>query len=449
MASAPFQNPRGTRDQLPEDLLLIHHLERVAHEVAGAAGYEEVRTPFFEETRLFMRSLGDTSDVVEKEMFTVPRRQPEGAPSLPPAEALASSYTFRPEGTASCARAYVQAGCAANAPAQKWYYLGPMFRYERPQKGRERQFTQFGIEAFGSSSPLLDAEVIGVALRFFQRLGFGPQLEVRVNTMGDPADREAWAAALREFFAPQFGANSERCADCQARFERNIFRLLDCKSPRCVELNQGAPDLFTVLGKEAGEHHQRLCAALGALEATVTEDRSIVRGLDYYSRTVFEIHYPPLGARSALCGGGRYDGLVEEVGGRPTPAMGFSIGFTPTELALAELNLPAAADLEDLRQARKPQIYVVAMTEEDRLPAMQVAEHMRLQGWRTLCDMRERSGKAQLKEAAKLEAPIALILGPDERATGSIKVRDMQAKEEQDLAQSALVEHLQRFFAGA
>lgn len=449
MASAPFQNPRGTRDQLPEDLLLIHHLERVAHEVAFAAGYEEVRTPFFEETRLFMRSLGDTSDVVEKEMFTVPRRQADDAPKLSAAEALASSYTFRPEGTASCARAYVQAGCAANAPAQKWYYLGPMFRYERPQKGRERQFTQFGIEAFGSQSPLVDAEVIAVALRFFQCLGFGPELEVRVNSMGDPEDRAAWSSALREFFAPQFEGASERCGDCQARFERNIFRLLDCKAPRCVEWNQGAPDLFAVMGQASREHHQRMCAALQQLQATVLEDRGIVRGLDYYSRTVFEIHYPPLGARSALCGGGRYDGLVEEMGGRPTPAMGFSIGFTPTELALAELKLPAAEDLEDLRQARKAQIYVVAMTADDRLPAMSLAAQLREQGWRVLSDLRERSGKAQLKEAAKLDVPITLLLGPEEREKGQVKLRDMGAKEEQDLVQEKLVEHLRAFFGRA
>jgi len=441
MASAPFQNPRGTRDQLPDDLVLIHHLERVARQVATSAGYEEVRTPLFEETRLFARSLGDATDVVEKEMFTVPRRA--AAEGTAKGEAAAesagvSSYTFRPEGTASCARAYVQAGCAASAPAQKWYYLGPMFRYERPQKGRERQFTQFGLEGFGSPSPLLDAEVIGVALAFFHGLGLGDALEVRVNSMGDPADRATWSDALRDFFAPQFGADSSRCEDCRSRYERNIFRLLDCKVPACIEANLGAPDLFSVMGSEARQHHLQMCAALQALGAKVQEDRSIVRGLDYYSRTVFEIHYPPLGARSALCGGGRYDGLVEEIGGRPTPAMGFSIGFTPTELALAELGLPLAQDIADLVAARAPEVYVVAITAEDRLPALALAASLRAQGWRVLSDTRERSAKAQLKEAAKAGARTAVLLGPEERAVGQVKLRDMRAQEEQSLAQEAL-----------
>lgn len=434
MAAAPFQNPRGTRDQLPDDLVLIHHLERVARAAAECVGYEEVRTPLFEDTRLFLRSLGDTSDVVEKEMFTVPRRQAAEAE-----EGSGGSYTFRPEGTASCARAYVQAGCAANAPAQKWYYVGPMFRYERPQKGRERQFIQFGVEAFGSASPLLDAEVIDIALAFFRRLGLGEELEVRVNTMGDPTDREAWGEALRAFFASQFEADPvERCADCVSRFERNIFRLLDCKVPRCVELNQGAPELFSILGEDARMHHERMVTALAALGARVQEDRSIVRGLDYYSRTVFEIHYPPLGARSALCGGGRYDGLVEEVGGRPTPAMGFSIGFTPTELALAELGLPPAEDLADLEAARRPEAYVVAITDEDRLPAMRLAASLRAGGRRVVTDTRGRSAKAQLKEAAKLGSRFSLMLGPDERDAGEVKLRDMAAQEEHAVAQEEL-----------
>lgn len=441
MSREPFRNARGTRDLLPEDLLLIHHLERTAIGVASTAGYREIRTPLFEETRLFQRSLGETSDVVAKEMFTVPRRAPAGE-TVDPLDA----YTFRPEGTASVARAYVQGGFAANAPLQKWFYVGPMFRYERPQKGRERQFTQFGVEAFGPQSPTLDAEVVGIALSFFRSLGFDDQLEVRINSMGDPQDRAVWSEHLREFFAPQFpaGGSTERCADCQVRFERNVFRLLDCKVPRCVALNEGAPDLFSVMGEEARTHHTLFADALRAIGFEPVEDRSIVRGLDYYSRTVFEVHYPPLGARSALCGGGRYDGLVEEMGGRPTPGVGFSVGFTPTELALKELQLPPAADLEDLRAAAKPQVYAVAIGDEQRLPLFRIATELRAGGLRIELDHRGKSAKAQFKEASKSGARLALVLGADEQAEGKVVVKDLAAKSEQVVAQSDLLGILQQ-----
>ena len=433
MASDSFRNARGTRDLYPDDLLLIHHLERTAIAVAQAAAYREIRTPIFEETRLFKRSLGEATDVVEKEMFTVPRRTAEGAEASSTSDPL--SFTLRPEGTASIVRAYVQGGYAARAPLQKWYYVGPMFRYERPQKGRERQFTQFGVEAFGAQSPTLDAEVIGIALEFFQRLGFGSELEVRMNSMGDPQDREIWRAKLREFFAPQFeGDNIKRCADCRDRFERNILRLLDCKVPRCGELNQGAPDLFDVMDEDALTHHAQVGEALRAIGFEPKEDRSIVRGLDYYSRTVFEVHYPPLGARSALCGGGRYDGLVEEMGGRPTPGVGFSVGFTPTELALAELGLPAAEDLADLRAASVPQVFAIAVSAEDRLPLFALVEELRKAGLRCELDHRGKSPKAQFKEAAKSNARFALVLGPDERAAGQVVLRDLQQKEERQVA---------------
>jgi len=441
MSRDPFRNARGTRDLLPDDLFLIHHLERTAVRVASAAGYGEIRTPLFEETRLFQRSLGETSDVVAKEMFTVPRRAPAGESADP-----MDAYTFRPEGTASVARAYVQGGFAANAPLQKWFYVGPMFRYERPQKGRERQFTQFGVEAFGAQSPSLDAEVVGIALSFFQDLGFDDQLEVRINSMGDPEDRAVWSDRLREFFASQFpeGGPTERCEDCQVRFDRNIFRLLDCKVPRCVELNEGAPDLFSVMGPSASEHHAQFADALRAIGFEPVEDRSIVRGLDYYTRTVFEVHYPPLGARSALCGGGRYDGLVEEMGGRPTPGVGFSVGFTPTELALKELSLPPAEDFEDLREAALPQVYAVAIGEETRLPLFRIATELRAAGIRVTLDHRGKSPKAQFKEASKSGARFAIVLGEEELSSGQVVCRDLMQKEEQSVAQDSLLPLLQK-----
>lgn len=412
-----FLRPRGTRDLLPESLVLIQHLERTARRVAEMAGCAEVRPPLFEDTRLFARSLGDATDVVEKEMFTVLRRgDAEGD-----AEAL-GGYTFRPEGTAGAARAYLEAGCPQRAPLQKWFYLGSMFRYERPQKGRERQFTQFGVEIFGAAGPLADAEAVEVALRFFEELGFGTELEVRVNSMGDPTDRVRWGEELRAFFEPQL---AERCADCRDRFVRNVFRLLDCKVERCGELNAGAPDLFAVMNDQARAHHQGFLAAMLALGRTVREDRSIVRGLDYYTRTVFEIHYPPLGTRSALCGGGRYDGLVEELGGSPTPAVGFAIGFTPTELALETLGLPPEQDLADLRAALAPELWCIAATEDERLPVLRLAQILRAAGHRVAFDLRGKSANAQNKEAGKSGAAWLAMLGPEERAAGTVVLRSL------------------------
>jgi histidyl-tRNA synthetase len=426
MARTSFQTPRGTRDLFPEDLVLIKHLERIARELAKSSGYAEIRPPLFEDTRLFTRSLGETSDVVAKEMFSVQRR----------GESSADSFTFRPEGTAGVARAYVNGGFAARAPLQKWYYLGPMFRYERPQKGRERQFSQFGIEAFGSASPGLDAEVVDLAMRFFEGLGFGTELEVRVNSMGDPSDRDRWREQLKIFFAPQL---ADRCEDCRSRYERNAFRLLDCKVPRCIEQNQGAPKLSEVMGQASSQHHQEFLSALQALGRSAVQDSSIVRGLDYYTRTVFEVHYPPLGARSALCGGGRYDGLVEEVGGAATAAVGFAIGFTATELALQELNLPAEADLADLQAELSPTAYVVAVSDEDRHSVQALAAQLRRQGVPiVVIDHRGKSLKAQMKEANRSGSRYAVVLGPDERAAGQAVLRDLREGQENALDLSDL-----------
>ncbi len=438
--AAIFPRPRGTRDLLPEDLVLIRHLERTARQVAEGAGCREIRPPLFEETRLFARSLGDASDVVEKEMFTVPSRA-EAEPG-----AAAASYTFRPEGTAGVARAYVDGGFPQRDPLQKWYYIGPMFRYERPQKGRERQFSQFGIEIFGAAGPLADAEVVEAALRFFERLGFGAALEARVNTMGDPPDRARWGAALRDFFRPHLAA---RCADCRDRFERNVFRLLDCKVAACRELNQGAPMLMEVLGEEARRHHAGFLAAMQELGRNCREDRSIVRGLDYYTRTVFEIHYPPLGARSALCGGGRYDGLVAEFGGPATPAVGFAIGLTPTELACAELGLPPAADLADLRAALAPEVWIVAISDGERGEALRLAQALRAAGCRTALDLRGKSAGAQFKEAGRSGARFAVVLGPEERAAGAVVLKNLDAGTEERLPAAQLADRLRVALASA
>jgi len=427
MGSAAFEAPRGARDRFPEDLVLVRHLERTARRVARACRYGEVRPPLFEDTALFTRSLGEASDVVEKEMFTVPRRS-------------GGSFSFRPEGTAGVARAYVQGGFPARAPFQKWFYVGPMFRYERPQKGRERQFTQFGVEAFGSRSPLLDAEVADLGMRFFEALGLKEGIELRVNSMGDPADRDRWREALKNHFRGQL---AERCADCRSRFERNVFRLFDCKVARCQEWNAGAPPLASVMGAGARAHHERFLAGLAALGRRPREDPGLVRGLDYYTRSVFEILDPRLGARSALCGGGRYDGLVEEVGGPPTPGVGFAIGFTPLELALRERGLPPAADLADLEAEQRPDVYLVAITPEDRLEVLALAGELRAAGAGCVaCDHRDRTPKAQFKEAHRLGARKVVVVGPEERESGAVLLRDMDERQERRVGRPALLGEL-------
>lgn len=432
MAGNPIRAPRGTRDFLPEDLTLVRLMEQTARDLALAGGFLEIRTPFFEETTLFTRSLGDTSDVVAKEMFTVPRRGESKGPGL----------TFRPEGTAGAARAYVSQGLSGRAPFQKWFYLGPMFRYERPQKGRERQFTQFGIEVFGTQSPMMDAEIIHLATRFFEELGFGAELEVRVNTMGDLADRDRWRQQLTAFFLPGLG---NRCSDCQDRATRNVFRLLDCKSSTCQEANQGAPSLWDTLGDEAKAHHEAVTAALRTLGREPQLDTGIVRGLDYYTRTVFEVHCPTLGARSALCGGGRYDGLVEEVGGVPTPAVGFAIGFTPTEIAMTELGLPAAEKLAQLKRFDQPQVYVVAVTADDRPHVLQLADSLRRENLgRVDLDYRDKSLKSQFKEAGKSGSRTCVVLGPDEREAGVAVLRNMETREETPVPLAELPERIRQ-----
>ena len=316
-----YKGPRGMRDILPENMPAWSRLEAVAHRLARVFGYSEVRPPLMEETELFTRSVGEVTDIVEKEMFTLQKGK--------------TSLTLRPEGTAGVVRAYLEAGYAKRDQLQRFYYIGPMFRYERPQRGRERMFTQFGVECLGSADPRLDAEVIHLAATFFEELGL-TGLEVRVNSMGDGADRDAHRDAVRAFLAPKVPA---LCELCQSRFERNVLRVLDCKNPSCNELTAGAPVLMTYLSDENRAHFDAVQDALRVLGREPILDTGIVRGLDYYTKTVFEILAPAIGARSAVCGGGRYDHLVEELGGPHVPAVGFAIGFSGALVLLEQLGL--------------------------------------------------------------------------------------------------------------
>ena len=411
-----YRSPRGMRDVLPADMPAWERLEAVATGLARRFGYAEIRPTLLEETDLFVRSVGEVTDIVEKEMFSLKKGD--------------TSLSLRPEGTAGIVRAYLQAGLARSAPLQKLFTIGPMFRYERPQKGRERMFTQFDCEALGSLDPRLDAEIVHLAASFFAELGL-TGLEVRLNSMGDGDDRDRYREAVRAFVEPTL---SERCDLCRSRFERNVLRVLDCKNPRCVELNAGAPHLLDFLDAANRAHFDEVCARLEDVGLTVAVDPGIVRGLDYYTRTVFEVHYPALGARSALCGGGRYDHLVRDLGGPDLGAVGFAVGFTGTLLVLEQLGL--AGELK----GHVPEVYVAAADEDARAEVFRTASRLRAAGHGAVFDSEGRSLKAQLKAASNAGHPLCVVLGGDEVARGVVQLKDMAAKSQRELPAGELVE---------
>ncbi|HET6201818.1 MAG TPA: histidine--tRNA ligase [Planctomycetota bacterium] len=407
--------PRGARDLLPDEVLEHEGVERAARDLFRTAGYREIRPPLFEETALFARSIGEATDIVEKEMFTVVR---EG-----------DSYTFRPEGTAGVVRAYLEASLPKDRPLRKFFYVGPMFRYERPQKGRERQFDQVGIEALGSLDPLLDAEAIHLAASFFERVGL-PEVEVRINSMGDGADRDSYREKLRAFVAARL---EEYCETCRSRFERNVFRVLDCKNERCRAISSKAPAILDSLSPENLRHFESVRRGLDAVGRKAAIDPQIVRGFDYYTRTVFEVHLPSLGARSALCGGGRYDHLIEELGGPSLGAVGFAIGVSPTLLAVRErAGTPPGP-------ARELDLFVACAGEETREAAFALVDRVRREGIASDLDHEGKSLKGQLRLANRLGARALLVLGGEEVARGRGRLRDLSKGEEVevDLADAA------------
>ena len=423
MSTKSHKAPRGMRDVLPEEMPAWQRLERTAHRLARLFGYEEVRPPLMEETDLFTRSVGEVTDIVEKEMFTLQKGK--------------TSLTLRPEGTAGVVRAYNQAGYAKRDPLQRLYYCGPMFRYERPQRGRERMFTQFGVECLGSADPRLDAEAIHLACRFFEELGL-TGLEVRLNAMGDGADRDRYRDAVRDFLAPR---REQLCELCQSRFERNVLRVLDCKNPACNELTSGAPVVLDFLGEDNAAHFAAVQDGLRALGREPRVDPGIVRGLDYYTRTIFEIHAPAIGARSAICGGGRYDHLVRDLGGPDVPAVGFAIGFSGTLLMLEELGLMA-----DLTPAA-PDVYVACMPPggdvDDaamRREVLKVADELRAAGLSAVYDVDGRSFKGQLKAIGKGGYRLAAIVGEDELARDVVQLKDLAARAQTEVPRAELAD---------
>lgn len=389
--------PKGTKDVLPEQSYIWQFVEDTARETARCFGLKEIRTPVFEHTELFLRGVGDTTDVVNKEMYTF---EDKGGRSI----------TLKPEGTAGVARSFIENGLASTPMPLKSYYITPCYRYERPQKGRLREFHQFGIEVFGSAQPETDAEVIFAAHSFLNKLGIkGARLEI--NSIGCKECRSEYNKALREYFKPHL---ADMCATCNDRYEKNPLRILDCKEEGCKKYTAGAPSILDYLCDDCKAHFEKVKDCLTALGVEFTVNSRIVRGLDYYSRTVFEFVSTEVGTQGTLCGGGRYDGLIAQLGGGNVPAVGFGAGIE--RLLLAGVDAPAQ---------RVAKLYIAGMDDATRLKAFEIANNLRAQGVAAECDLMARSVKAQFKYADKIGAEYTAVIGESEMEIGKCNLKKM------------------------
>ena len=416
--------PRGTQDFLPEQMRDWQKLEEKIRSLCKAYGFGEIRTPIFEHTELFLRGIGETTDVVTKEMYTFEDRG-------------GRSVTLRPENTASVVRAYLEHKLYGDQQLHKLFYSGPMFRHDRTQAGRYRQFHQFGIEVLGAKDPAVDAEIITLAMQLFKELGL-EELRLHINSVGCPKCRPVYREKLIQFFKER---EEHLCHDCKERLERNPLRVLDCKEESCKAASEGAPELTENLCDECADHFHRVQEYLTALHIPFEVDPRLVRGLDYYTNTAFEIMYAPLGAQSTICGGGRYDGLVEEMGGPATPGIGFAVGMERLLLTLKEQGLLPPAE------ETKP-VYIAALGENAKKEAFVLQHAFRSQYIPCEIDVMDKSMKGQMKYANKIGAAYTLILGDDELAQGKVQVRNMETKEQELIALNSVVEYIKTHTEG-
>jgi len=405
------ESVRGMRDILPEEAALWQRLEEEIRTLFALYGYKEIRPPLVELAELFARGVGEATDIVHKEMYVFPDKKGQ-------------MLALRPEATASVVRAYIEHGLYAKGDLAKLYYIGPMFRYEKPQKGRQRQFHQYGVEALGSLDPALDAEVIDLAWHLMERVGLAREgLYLRLNSIGCREDRPAFREALRSYFSAR---KAELCGDCQRRLEENPLRILDCKEPQCQGAIAEAPKSLDHLCQKCRAHFEELLSFLRDLGLAYELDPRLVRGIDYYTRTVFELCSRELGAQDALLGGGRYDDLVELLGGPPTPGVGFAGGMERLVLVLSQ-HLTANPDAPDL------DVYVVPIGDEGRRKALEVLARLRRAGVAADLDYMGRSLRKVMSVAAR-RARHALLLGPDELAQGALTLKDLASGESQTLS---------------
>ncbi|GBC62345.1 histidine--tRNA ligase [Desulfonema ishimotonii] len=412
---------RGFKDILPGEVELWQEIESIARSLFEDFGFKEIRIPIMERTELFARSIGENTDIVEKEMYTFPDRKGE-------------LLTLRPEATASVVRSYIQHKMYADNPVRKFYTIGPMFRRERPQKGRYRQFYQINAEVFGVASPYIDAQLIFMLATLFERLAV-TDVKAHINSLGCPQCRPGFKAALLEYMTDRM---DRLCSDCKRRSDTNPLRALDCKVPTCREAMSDAPSLLDHLCADCKAHFETVKGSLEKLHVPFEVDKRLVRGLDYYSRTTFEILTGSLGAQSAVAGGGRYDGLVRMLGGPETSAIGFAIGFD----RLAEIVGLNRADLE-----KKPDIFIAALGEAAQELAFDWNCALDIAGIQTETDMAGRSLKSQMKQANRMNAKYVLIVGENEMATGEAVLRNMATKEQVAVPIAGLVEGIKGIFS--
>lgn len=406
---------KGTKDVLPSEVYKNQYIEATCLTVAENFGYKEMRTPVFEHTELFQRGVGDTTDVVQKEMYTF---DDKGGRSI----------TLRPEGTAGAARSFLENGLSNEALPQKICYLTSCYRYEKPQAGRLREFHQFGIECFGATLPLADAEMIALAKQIFDELGV-KDLHLELNSIGCPTCRAEYHKALKEYFASRV---DELCETCRDRLDRNPMRILDCKSPVCSEIAKDAPVVLDYLCDECKEHFEKTKSYLDAMNIEYIVNPQIVRGLDYYTKTVFEFVADSIGAQGTVCGGGRYDGLIEELGGQHTPSLGFAMG-------LERLQLVMEAQGCEFPEPSRPDLFIVAMGDKATLKAVEIAKDMRDEGYSVVYDLNGRSLRAQMKYADKINAKYNVVIGDNEVDTKSAVLKDMATGEQSEISLETFV----------
>ncbi len=409
-----IQSIRGFRDILPGESRLWHGIEETARALFADFGFQEIRLPILEKTALFARSIGETTDIVEKEMYTFADRKGD-------------LVTLRPEATASVVRAYMQHKLYAGDPFRKLFTIGPMFRRERPQKGRYRQFYQINAEVFGADSPLIDAQLVFMLTTLFSRLGVS-NTSAHINSLGCPVCRPAFKAALTAYAGD---VEACLCADCRRRKAENPLRLLDCKVPSCRKAMEKAPDMVTYLCPDCRAHFQRFTAALTALGVPHVRDPRLVRGLDYYTRSTFEIQTRALGAQNAVAGGGRYDGLMKALGGPDIPATGFAVGFDRlVEVVKKDMKTPDPG----------PEVFIAALGRESQDKALEWICRMNEMGISAEMDFGHRGLKAQMKRADRLKARYTIILGDAELASEKVVLRDMAAAEQETVPFSMVIQ---------
>ncbi|MDE6035164.1 MAG: histidine--tRNA ligase [Ruminococcus sp.] len=407
--SVNIKRPNGTEDVLPSDVYKWHTVEKIARETAESYGFSEIRIPTFESTELFQRSVGETTDVVQKEMYTVKAKE--------------SEFTLRPEGTAGTIRAMLQNGLLNEALPQRVYYILSCFRHERPQAGRLREFHQFGLEMAGSSEPSADAEVISLAKSILDRLGL-QNIELYINSIGCPECRKEYHKALRSYFEAR---KDNLCDTCIERLGKNPMRILDCKSPVCQEIAKDAPLILDYLCEDCRTHFDKLKKYLTNLKIDFKVNPKIVRGLDYYTKTVFEFVTDAIGAQGTVCGGGRYDGLIEQLGGKATSALGFAMGIERLLIVMEKQGC-------DFMTPKSCDIYFATMGEKALEKAMSMTHELRDFGYRAEFDLIGRGIKAQMKYANKTGSVFTAVIGDNELETGRVKIKDMEKGTEIEIA---------------